>query len=79
LLSDVGEYLLDESEHVGVLDGVDVVAAFSAVADQASQPQLAQVLATETFTRTTEMSTEMLPVTLKCSVASDTNGSLWRS
>src|SRR5271167_4369424 len=33
----------------------------------ASPPQLAQVLATETFTHTTEM----LPVTLKCSVTSD--------
>jgi hypothetical protein len=32
---DVGEDLLDEGEHVGVFDGVDVVAAFLAGAGQA--------------------------------------------
>src|ERR1700733_10114175 len=43
--SDVGEDLLDQGEHVRVLDGVDVAAAVSACADQPGQAQLAQMLA----------------------------------
>ena len=42
---DVGEDLLDQGQDVGIFDGVDVVAAFSACADQASQAEFAQVLA----------------------------------
>jgi hypothetical protein len=41
----VGEDLLDQGEHMGVVDGVDVAAAVSACADQSGQAQLAQMLA----------------------------------
>jgi hypothetical protein len=41
----VGEDLLDQGEHMGVVDGVDVAAAVSACTDQSSQAQLAQMLA----------------------------------
>ena len=43
--SDVGEDLLDQGEHMGIVDGVDVAAAVSACADQSGQAQLAQMLA----------------------------------
>ena len=41
----VGEDLLDEGQDVGVFDGVDVVAALSAHADETGEAQLGQVLA----------------------------------
>jgi hypothetical protein len=42
---DVGENLLHQGEHMGVLDGVDVAPAFLACADQAGQAEFTEVLA----------------------------------
>jgi hypothetical protein len=39
----VGENLLHQGEHMGVLDGVDVAAALLACADQAGQTEFAQM------------------------------------